>query len=207
MKENIATKRKDDSMYLHLLHMIRIEESRKLTQINHLHDNDVKAALGSEDAPRLTEEEKSFATTTQHNVTIIHEHDNRRRAPIFNLLQESDIRYLVDVIWNCQSAISANPHLDQLVLTRWDPEQSLSPWNCILLTKQEAVAHDRQPNPAKLYSEAFVRKIQRKHLAASAHFSQLPGMERYLKKAYYEEADSGKIKQMSEALRRHAQPS
>ncbi|KAI8611576.1 hypothetical protein BC830DRAFT_1198782 [Chytriomyces sp. MP71] len=105
------------------------------------------------------------------------------------LLQESDMRHLIDVIWNRQSCISAAKNMDDLVMTRWDPTMEVSPWNCILLTKLEAEKHERQKSPVHLYTDDFIRKIKQKHLAARRHFSQLPSMERYLKRHYQEDAE------------------
>ncbi|KAJ3023896.1 UNVERIFIED_CONTAM: hypothetical protein HDU68_008420 [Siphonaria sp. JEL0065] len=105
------------------------------------------------------------------------------------LLQESDMRHLIDVIWNRQSCISAAKNMDDLVMTRWDPKMEVSPWNCILLTKSEAEKHDIQSSPVDLYTDDFIRKIKQKHLAAKRHFSQLPAMERYLKRHYLEDHD------------------
>ncbi|KAI9201855.1 uncharacterized protein BJ171DRAFT_601427 [Polychytrium aggregatum] len=107
-----------------------------------------------------------------------------------SLLQESDLRYLVDTIWNKQSAVSGSKNMDDLCITRWNPRIELSPWNCILLTKTEASNHETQNNPEDLYSEEFVRKVSGKHMAAKKHFSQLPSMERYMKKMYIPSAET-----------------
>jgi hypothetical protein len=113
------------------------------------------------------------------------------------LLQESDVRHLVDVIWNKQSAISSTSNLYELILTRWDPMQEISPWNCVLLTKSEAVTHDKQSDPLSLYSDEFKNKISRKHLAAKQHFSQLPAIEKFIKRHYVEDF-TGKLVVKSE---------
>jgi IQ and ubiquitin-like domain-containing protein len=109
------------------------------------------------------------------------------------LLQESDMRHLVDALWNRQSCISGSRNMEDLILTRWDPRVELSPWNCILLTKKEAETHERQMNPLDMYSEEFVSKIHQKHLLARNHFSQLPSMERYLRRHYMEEEYTGRL--------------
>lgn len=56
-------------------------------------------------------------------------------------MQLQDIQYLVENIWAAQSALSAWNDLNDLVLVRWDKAMEWSPWNCILLTKDEAAAH------------------------------------------------------------------
>ena len=50
---------------------------------------------------------------------------------------------MVENIWCAQSILSAWDDLYDLVLVRWDRLEEWSPWNCILLTKDEAVSHTR----------------------------------------------------------------
>ena len=59
------------------------------------------------------------------------------------LLQECDIRYLVETIWRGQSALSSERDLSELCLVRWEAGHQWSPWNTILLTREEAQAHTR----------------------------------------------------------------
>jgi hypothetical protein len=110
-----------------------------------------------------------------------------------NLLQEADMRHLVDIIWSHQSCISGARNLEDLVLTRWQPSIEISPWNCILLTKIEAEKHDAQAvDPELLYTDDFVRQVRQKHMAAKRHFSQLSGIPKYLARHYHEDA-AGRI--------------
>ena len=53
------------------------------------------------------------------------------------------MRYLVENIWSGQSMLSAWQDLYDLVLVRWDKHTQWSPWNCILLTTDEAKSHDK----------------------------------------------------------------
>ncbi|KAI8922997.1 hypothetical protein BC831DRAFT_404309 [Entophlyctis helioformis] len=115
------------------------------------------------------------------------------------LLQESDMRYMVDVIWNHKSAISGSRNMEELILTRWNPDHELSPWNCILLTKAEAATHDRRPDPAELYSAEFMQKITQKHLLARQHFGELPVMANYLKHLYVEDRDGKLVPRVMQA--------
>jgi IQ and ubiquitin-like domain-containing protein len=103
-----------------------------------------------------------------------------------SLLQESDMRYLVDVIWNHKSAISGVRNLEDLILTRWNIQEELTPWNCILLTKAEAMTHDLQSNPEDIYSIEFRNKVFQKQLVARQHFSMLPKMGQYVSSHYTE---------------------
>ena len=49
-------------------------------------------------------------------------------------------------MWNSQSILSAWEDLYDLVLVRWDKHAEWSPWNCILITKEEAASHDKLEN-------------------------------------------------------------
>ena len=66
------------------------------------------------------------------------------------LLQEPDLHYLVENIWAGQSAMSAEKDLFELIIVRWDIRQHWSPWNCILLTKDEAMAHVKLEDPEQV---------------------------------------------------------
>ena len=60
--------------------------------------------------------------------------------------QEHDLRYLVDKIWGGQSILSAWDDLFDLTMVRWNVHEEWSPWNCVLLTKDEASAHEKLVN-------------------------------------------------------------
>ena len=64
------------------------------------------------------------------------------KSHIVFLLQEPDLRYLVENIWGGQSVLSAVRDVFELTLARWEKEH-WSPWNCLLLTKDEAKAHSK----------------------------------------------------------------
>ena len=63
------------------------------------------------------------------------------QSHIVFLLQEPDLRYLVENIWGGQSVLSAVRDVFELTLARWDKKEQWSPWNCVLMTKDEAKAH------------------------------------------------------------------
>ena len=56
-------------------------------------------------------------------------------------LQDSDIRYMVQNFWGSQSVLSGNGVLANLRLVRWRTSEEWAPWNCILLTEEEAKVH------------------------------------------------------------------
>lgn len=56
-------------------------------------------------------------------------------------LQVEDVRYLVEVVWASCSALHASSDIYNLVFVRWEHKIDWSPWNCILLSKEETSAH------------------------------------------------------------------
>ncbi|XP_071807363.1 IQ motif and ubiquitin-like domain-containing protein [Asterias amurensis] len=97
------------------------------------------------------------------------------------LLQEGDLRYLVENIWGSQSALSAWTDLYDLVLVRWDRDEEWSPWNCILLTKDETTTHVQIEELEKGYGRVFCHKVNTKHTLARNYFSRLPGMAEHMR--------------------------
>ena len=105
---------------------------------------------------------------------------------VIHVMQESDMEYVTDTMWNRQSVINGSKNLDDLILVRWNLKQELSPWNSILLTKREAITHEAQEDPISMYGDDFVQKIQQKLLLAKRHFGQLPWISEYLDSHYQE---------------------
>ncbi|KTG47684.1 hypothetical protein cypCar_00001851 [Cyprinus carpio] len=97
-------------------------------------------------------------------------------AKITYLLQEQDLRYLVDVLWGAQSALSGWKDLHDLLLVRWEKHLDWSPWNCILLTKDEATAHLKLEDIEKAYDVVVIRNVKQKHALARKYFSQIPAI-------------------------------
>ena len=71
---------------------------------------------------------------------------------VFYSLQENDLCYLIENIWAGQSAVSGEKDLFELILVRWNVTEHWSPWNCILLTTDEARAHVKLDDPEKVVS-------------------------------------------------------
>jgi len=59
-------------------------------------------------------------------------------------------------IWNGKSPLSENDNLLNLVLVRWDKYEQWSPWNTILLTRDEADAHDKLDDVMQVYRFNFI---------------------------------------------------
>ncbi|XP_070763055.1 IQ motif and ubiquitin-like domain-containing protein [Enoplosus armatus] len=101
-------------------------------------------------------------------------------AKIPFLLQVEDMRYLVEMVWASRSALHASNDLYNLVFVRWERQRDWSPWNCILLSKEETSAHLEVEDVHKAYEATFIRRIEHKHTLARRHFSQIAVMAEYL---------------------------
>ncbi|NXG64834.1 IQUB protein, partial [Hemiprocne comata] len=106
------------------------------------------------------------------------EADYEDDSKIIFLVQLHDLQYLIENIWGCQSALSA--YSDDLVMVRWDKQHEWSPWNTILLTKDEADAHLKLHNLQEAYEAAFIHRIKYKHTRAKNYFAQIPVMASFL---------------------------
>ncbi|XP_019489483.1 PREDICTED: IQ and ubiquitin-like domain-containing protein [Hipposideros armiger] len=102
------------------------------------------------------------------------EADYEDDSKIAFLMQLEDIQYLTENIWSGQSALSAWKDLSDLVLVRWDKALEWSPWNCILLTRDEGAAHLKLTSIEEGYEPKFIHKIRHKHILAKNYFSQIP---------------------------------
>ena len=91
-KENIATQRQDDSVFTRLLRYIRFEENKKLSE-----EARRKRSVTSEEEEASVAKRKAVAI--DESITVM---DN----PALRLMQEADLRYLIETIWNHQSSIS-----------------------------------------------------------------------------------------------------
>ncbi|MGH0177130.1 UNVERIFIED_CONTAM: hypothetical protein FKN15_000458 [Acipenser sinensis] len=96
------------------------------------------------------------------------------------IVQERDLQYLLGIICATQSALSAWDDLYDLVMVQWNKYFEWSPWNCILLTKEEAAAHLKLDNVEQAYGVVFIRKMKHKHTLAKTSFSQIPTMAQFL---------------------------
>jgi IQ and ubiquitin-like domain-containing protein len=55
-------------------------------------------------------------------------------------------------VWDSHSALSEEADIYNLTFVRWNRLEEFSPWNCILLTLQEAVAHLKIDNIEQVYT-------------------------------------------------------
>ncbi|XP_057589159.1 IQ and ubiquitin-like domain-containing protein [Hippopotamus amphibius kiboko] len=108
------------------------------------------------------------------------EADYEDDSKIAFLIQLQDIQYLTENIWASQSVLSAWNDLSDLVMVRWDKSLEWSPWNCILLTKDEGATHLKLKSVEEGYEPLFIHKIKHKHFLAKNYFSQIPVLASFL---------------------------
>ena len=118
------------------------------------------------------------ADTTQHKrmLEALQKSEIARgyKSQIVFMMSVEDMVYLVDTIWRGQSALSQEDELFRLTLARWDRNEEFSPWNCVLLTRDEAETHEAlQDIGLSSYGGAFTRLVQQKHLLAQSYFFNL----------------------------------
>ncbi|XP_072601373.1 IQ motif and ubiquitin-like domain-containing protein isoform X9 [Vulpes vulpes] len=134
------------------------------------------SALGQEARQRQSFLKLKCLLRRLHSAEARYEDDPK----IAFLMQLQDIQYLVENIWASQSVLSAWNDLNDLVLVRWDRSLEWSPWNCILLTKDEGVAHLKLTSIEEGYEPLFIHKIKHKHILAKNYFSHIPVLASFI---------------------------
>lgn len=92
------------------------------------------------------------------------------------LVSMEDMVYIIDTIWGGKSVLSQEDEVFRLTLCRWDRDDEWSPWNCVLLTSDEAHVHEtasKDMDLREVYGEALLRNVQQRHLRARTHFLSL----------------------------------
>ncbi|XP_066901207.1 IQ motif and ubiquitin-like domain-containing protein [Halyomorpha halys] len=104
-----------------------------------------------------------------------------------NLLQPKSLYYLVQIIWQGRSCISEESDLELLRFIRWDHNFPWSPWNCMLVTENEAEIHQAIEYIETFYREHFIKKIENKHLQAKLKFADLEELNKRIKNSHQQE--------------------
>lgn len=98
--------------------------------------------------------------------------EKRRDSPsaLAFMMQKQDIYHLVNHIWQGHSAVSNTRDLFILRMVRYQKDVEWAPWNCILLTKDEADIHNYIDDLSAIYSEHLMNKIDLRHQIAKNYF-------------------------------------
>jgi hypothetical protein len=161
LTSNIAVRRSNEREIDGMADWMATDEMHKTKRLSKIYAQLKQAILAATDYPNEQSRQKALEmvdTTFAHHCVSI---------PLTQL-STKQLRYLCEVVWKGQSAISRfhrptegqklsnavgipfvqgseqNRFIDygQLMMTRWDPLQPLTPWNCILLDKSEVKSHD-----------------------------------------------------------------
>ncbi|XP_008210291.1 IQ and ubiquitin-like domain-containing protein isoform X1 [Nasonia vitripennis] len=89
--------------------------------------------------------------------------------PIIDVLSPSDLRHLVQDIWHGRSVLSGESETRKLRLPRYRVEEPWSPWNCLLLTEDEAEVH-RRLGEKMVYSKPLQKIVEAAHCTARMKF-------------------------------------
>ncbi|XP_017870410.1 PREDICTED: IQ and ubiquitin-like domain-containing protein [Drosophila arizonae] len=89
------------------------------------------------------------------------------------VIQQDDVRHLIDKIWHGHSALSKSENLNELRLPRWNKSDDWSPWNCICLTERETRDHYKIEDLEKVYDPKFILHVANSHMLARNLFHTL----------------------------------
>lgn len=126
--------------------------------------------------------------------------DERKRnnyTSIAYIVQEKDIHYIIQRIWHAKSMISETTNLNELRLCRWKRDEEWSPWNTILLTEQEMIAHLNIEVLENVYDQDLMIAVMDKNLLGRVIFSNAL----FLKEHCEQEKEKEK-KRMKEVMER-----
>ncbi|XP_059620118.1 IQ and ubiquitin-like domain-containing protein [Phlebotomus argentipes] len=102
--------------------------------------------------------------------------DERQRGALASyafIIQEDDVRFLVENIWHGHSVLSQNDNRMELRLPRWKVTDDWAPWNCICLTEAEARAHVVVEHLHRVYERNFLQDVQGKNALGMTAFRKL----------------------------------
>ncbi|XP_034116733.1 IQ and ubiquitin-like domain-containing protein [Drosophila albomicans] len=89
------------------------------------------------------------------------------------VMQQDDVRHMLDKIWHGHSALSKSETLSELRLPRWNKSDDWSPWNCVCLTERETRDHYKIDNMEKVYDPKFILYVGNCHMLARNLFHTL----------------------------------
>lgn len=100
------------------------------------------------------------------------------------LVNVQDIFYLVNKVWDGHSALSGCSQLGDLRFCRWKVTQPWSPWNTLLLTKQEAEIHMQLKDIplTELYAETMLTRVRQRLVIGKNVFLRLCTIGHHLTK-------------------------
>ncbi|EDV91560.1 GH13365 [Drosophila grimshawi] len=89
------------------------------------------------------------------------------------VIQQDDVRHIIDKIWHGHSALSKSENLNELRLPRWNKSDDWSPWNCVCLTERETRDHYKIEQMDKVYDPKFILHVGNCHMLSRNLFHTL----------------------------------
>ncbi|CAH8548502.1 unnamed protein product [Dicrocoelium dendriticum] len=166
--DNRARKRLDLGPYERILSELRRKELELTEEARERAREDMKEMelrlLEQGEAPK-----REIATTGGANFNVLNVN------PFTFLVNEEDIRFLVDDVWERRSILSGWLDITDLVITRWRLNEPWSPWNMLVVTRKEAEAHEKLGNfPLNLaYADAMMNKVNQRLITGRNAFQRL----------------------------------
>ncbi|XP_070503513.1 IQ motif and ubiquitin-like domain-containing protein [Chironomus tepperi] len=102
--------------------------------------------------------------------------DERKRGAFASfafIIQETDVRHIIENIWHGISLLSQCNVTSDLRLCRWNINEEWSPWNCICLTDTEARIHVKCCNLESIYGEKIMAECRSRHSLAKSTYKHL----------------------------------
>ncbi|XP_043256891.1 IQ and ubiquitin-like domain-containing protein [Colletes gigas] len=103
---------------------------------------------------------------------------NRCYASLAFVVDAKIVHRLVNDVWHGKSAISQRDRLDELRLVRLRRNVQWSPWNCLLLTANEASVHTRIDDLDEFYGPMMLHKFHTRNLQAKLLFESVAGIQK-----------------------------
>ncbi|XP_003705049.2 IQ motif and ubiquitin-like domain-containing protein isoform X1 [Megachile rotundata] len=113
------------------------------------------------------------------------ERSKESSSAIAFVMQKHDMYHLVYNIWHTRSIVSENKDLFVLRMVRYNVDEDWSPWNCILLTEEEAEVHCKIKDLSSMYSKHLLERVLLYHQLAKNQFKSLKQFEEEYRETFH----------------------
>ncbi|CAH8516554.1 unnamed protein product [Schistosoma turkestanicum] len=167
--DNRARERLDLEPYQYILTELRQNETRLVAKMKRVAMENAREA----ELQRL-ERGESPRPETDDIIDGIYE-ETLCINPLPFLMDKEDIRFLIDRIWESRSVLSGWTNLFDLTLARWDINEPWSPWNTILVTREEAKIHANLSTLKieETYSDPLINLVNQRLMMGKTEFVKL----------------------------------
>ncbi|CAH8590618.1 unnamed protein product [Schistosoma rodhaini] len=167
--DNRARERLDLEPYQYILTELRQNETRLVEKMK-------RVAIENAREEELQRLERGESPIPETDAIIDGTHEETVCVnPLPFLINKDDIRFLIDQIWESRSVLSGWTNLFDLTLARWDINKPWSPWNTIVVTREEAEIHE---NLSKLkieetYADPLISLVNQRLILGKNKFIKL----------------------------------